>query len=270
MIDEMPEKKKKKKLLSEMTRVEVKEALARGVDTAVLPMGSVEQQGPHGPLGVDYFCAMVVAEKVSQKLDAVLLPSPVYGASSNHMHFPGTISLSPETVVGLVDDICRSASYHGFKKLIIINGHEGNDSMLNIAARRVREETGLAVTVSNWFGALMEIWKTLPGISGTKLETLEWHDIMSHGGILEIALTMAYKPEIVRMDLAVTAPSKKRQLMSNAVLRFPAWMEEVAEEGSYGDPRGATAELGERWAEIASQRIVEKTKLLWEAIKAKP
>lgn len=256
----------KKKILSEMTSAEVKDYLGEGVDLAVLPVGAIEQHGPHGPLGIDYFGAVLVAERITEKLKAILLPSSIYGASSNHMHFAGTISLRPETLIGLVEDICRSAAHHGFKKLIIVNGHEGNDSMLSIAARRVREETGLIITISNWYNALMDVWRTLPGIAGTRFEKLEWHDFMAHGGLLEIAVTMAYKSDIVRMDLAVTGSSKNRALMSNSVLRFPAWMEEVAKAGSYGDPHGATAQLGQQWAGIAAERIVEKTKQVWETL----
>ncbi len=263
----MPEAKNQ---IGAMTRVEIEEALSKGVDTVVLPLGAIEQHGPHGVLGTDSYCAQVVAEKVAKELGALLAPLMPYGLSSSHMNFKGTISLSPETFTMFARDMLGSLVHHGFKKIVVVNGNEPNYYPLIMVARSLREETGVVITISNWYAALQEGWKELEGIKGTEKAQWKWPYFMAHGGLLETAGTMAYDPGIVRLDMATTYGSERREAFSNPVVSLPARIEEVAPKGSYGDPRDATAKLGKAWTDVAARKIVEKVREAWQTAAKKP
>ncbi len=256
--------------IGEMTTVEVSEALARGVDCVVLPVGAMEQHGPHGVIGTDSFLAQVVAEKVAARLQALLAPLNPFGLSSSHMNFKGTMSLTPEAFTLFSRDVLTSLIHHGFKKIVIINGNEPNYYPLIMVARALREETGVIITVSNWYSALQETWKDLPGIEGTEKAQWKWPYFMAHGGLLEVAGSMAYKDGIVRLDLATTYGSERREAFSNPVVSLPSRIDEVTPKGSYGDPRAATPELGRAWTDIAAERIVEKVEAAWKEAAKKP
>lgn len=264
-----PEQNPKFKI-GEMTWVEVSEAIEGGKDIVVFPMGAIEQHGPHGVFGTDSFCAQVVAEKVAIKLGGLMVPLMPYGLSSSHMNFKGTISLSPETFSLVVRDVLRSLVAHGFEKIAIINGNEPNFYPAIMEARSIREQAGALVTISNWYAALQETWKELPGIKGTSKSNWKWSYFMAHGGILETSGAMAYKKGIVRLDLATTYPSDRREVFSNSAVSLPSRMEEVAPKGSYGDPREASEELGEIWTDLASSCVVEKIKAAWDLSSSKP
>lgn len=251
--------------IGEMTTAEVSEAISRGIDTVVFPVGSMEQHGPHGVIGTDAYLAQVVAEKVAMKLDVLLAPLMPYGLSSSHMNFKGTMSISPEAFGLVCEGVLRSLIHHGFKKIIIINGNEPNYYPLIMVARTIREETSTLITISNWYGALQEIWKELPGIKGTPRAGWKWPFFMAHGGLLETSGSMAYKDGIVRLDLATTYGSEKRETIANPVVSLPARIDEFTKEGCYGDPRDSTAALGENWTDIAADRIIERVNAAWKA-----
>lgn len=120
--------------------------------TILLPVGSVEQHGKHLPLGTDSILAQDIAMDVAHKTD-VLVASPVwYGWAPHHMAYPGTVTLRPETLTSVVEDILNSLIYHGFEKILIINGHrEANLPPLKIALTRVRNNTGAFVGIADPF-----------------------------------------------------------------------------------------------------------------------
>ena len=97
------------------------------VDTAILPIGSIEQHGPHLPLGTDWIIVQEIAKRVAEKLgNCYLLPALPYGTSQEHLEFPGTISLKPSTLAKVIRDIVLSLYLHNIKKIIVISGHGGN------------------------------------------------------------------------------------------------------------------------------------------------
>lgn len=258
---------KRKNNIGEMTWVEVKDALEKdGIDTVIFPAGAIEQHGPHGVFGTDSFLAQLVAENLAIRLNALIAPLMPYGLSSSHMNFKGTISLTPETFTMIARDVLSSLIHHGFKKIVVMNGNEPNYYPFIMVARTLREETGVTITVSNWFSALQETWKELPGVKGTERANWKWPYFMAHGGILETSGTMAYKSGIVRLDLATIYGSEKREIFSNSTVSLPARIDEVAPKGSYGDPRESSEELGKMWIDAASTRIEEKIRAAWAAL----
>ncbi|MBI2183393.1 MAG: creatininase family protein [Thaumarchaeota archaeon] len=256
--------------IDEMTYVEVKEAMAKGIDTVVLPVGAIEQHGPHGVFGVDSFCALEAGDRVAKKLGALLAPLMPYGCSGGHMAFPGTITVSGEALEKFTKDVCKSLIHHGFKKIVIVNGNEPNYYPIMTVIRELRDETGTAIVLSNWYAALQEVWKELPGIKGTEKEKWPWPYFMAHGGLLEIAATMAHDDKIVRLDLAVTYPSDRREAVASPVVTLPAKITETTKLGSYGDPRSASKELGEKWLDVAADRIASRVKQIWKTLETPP
>jgi creatinine amidohydrolase len=98
-----------------------------GINTAVLPVGSIEQHGPHLPLGTDWIIANKLAEEVAERLeDVYLLPAIPYSNSQEHLGFKGTISVKPNTLAKTIKDIIESLYLHGITRVVIISGHAGN------------------------------------------------------------------------------------------------------------------------------------------------
>ena len=125
--------------IHELTWQEVARYL-EGDDIAIIPIGSTEQHGPAGTLGVDTYVAIGLAEDTARRAGVLVAPPIWYGESSHHLAWPGTISLRQETVIAVVTDVCRSLAHHGFRKLIILNGHKGSNlPPLTSAAKSLRE-----------------------------------------------------------------------------------------------------------------------------------
>lgn len=109
--------------------------------TVLVPIGSTEQHGPHLPLGVDAYQALDVAEGIAEEAEILTTPPIWFGDADHHMAFPGTISLSSETVINLLKDIYESLLDHGFTNIITINGHRiANLSAIEIAAKETKQE----------------------------------------------------------------------------------------------------------------------------------
>src|SRR3954452_4094582 len=96
-------------------------------DVAIVPIGSTEQHGPAGPLGLDTYVAIGLAEDAARRAGVLVAPPLWYGESTHHMGFSGTLTLQVETMIAVVKDICRSLARHGFRKIILINGHKGSN-----------------------------------------------------------------------------------------------------------------------------------------------
>src|SRR5579864_7668577 len=109
----------------------------------VLPVGSVEDHGPHLPLDVDNFLIRSICEEAARRLDGemLLLPPVPYGFEEHHMDFPGTIDISMEHMLHFVLDITRSVAHHGFKRILLADGHGSNMPILDLVARRTVLET---------------------------------------------------------------------------------------------------------------------------------
>lgn len=158
-----------------------------GVDTAVLPVGAIEQHGPHLPLSVDWFQGEVVARQVAERLDAFLLPGIPYGCSQAHTGFRGTISLAPETLGAVVTDIAESLLEQGFRRIAVLNFHGGN-LILKLVVRdlNLSQSLGKVVLVS-------------PGQdAAAKLdEILEAYPDEQHAGEVETSVMLHAAPEQV-------------------------------------------------------------------------
>ncbi len=118
---------------------------------AVLPVGVVEAHGPHLPLGTDALMAIYIAERAAEEAGALLMPPIWYGYTYVLDKFPGTISISQETLYRLYRDVFSEAARNGVRYLVVVNGHGGNIDALRMAARDVSKTTGLTIVVVNWW-----------------------------------------------------------------------------------------------------------------------
>jgi len=133
--------KKVRNYLPHMTWLEVEEALKR-TDVVIIPVGSIEQHAKHLPLGTDTYGALEACLLVAQKCEAVVAPVVLAGLSAHHMGFPGTITLTPETFEAVVYETALSLIKHGFRKVLLYNGHGGNTESVANVIQKINQTTG--------------------------------------------------------------------------------------------------------------------------------
>ncbi len=138
-------------LLEELSYVEVEGYLTEK-DIILIPIGSVEQHSPYGLLGTDFITAEEIAREVGKRMDIIVAPTLCYGMSQHHMAFPGSITLTPKTLLFLIKDVVNSLLDHGFKRIVFINGHGGNINTVNAAFEELKAEgkSGIFQIIS-WF-----------------------------------------------------------------------------------------------------------------------
>ena len=180
----------------EWTWPEVNEAVEMG-KIPILATGSVEQHGHHLPLKVDHLCAhSVAAEGARLKPElSLVLPPVTYGYVHHVMDFPGSLNIHYEHFIQYVLDICKSLAYHGFKKIIHINGHGSNHNLVDMVSRRVHVETDASCVFCSWW----QLLKVNPDFDK------EWRDSVFPGGCshaceLETSMLLHLSP-VVRSGL---------------------------------------------------------------------
>ena len=137
---------KSKHALINMTIPDAEAQLKRN-QVVIIPTGSVEQHGSHLPYGTDWFAASLFAERLSEKIDALLVPFTPLGVTPIHMGFIGTVSLSPETYMGMLKDVVKCMAKHGAKRIVIVNWHELNDPLIRLVATQLQQEVNVRFIV---------------------------------------------------------------------------------------------------------------------------
>jgi len=211
--------------------------LLSGVDTVLIPVGSIEQHGPHLPLSTDTDIAREVCSRASALSQVPFTPAIAFGFSIEHQSFSGTLTLSPETFLSLVREVSASLRSHGFRKIVYVNAHGGNTGLLRAVIQEVRMRyNALPYLVSIW-----EIGREL------SREILEKPSPLGHGDEFETSIMLSIDPSRVRMK---TLSQLRRQLPPvselGAGLRRGWRTEDYSRLGIIGDPRGASAEKGKR------------------------
>lgn len=230
---------------------------ARG-KTVLVPTGSVEQHGPHLPVGTDTLIACAIARAVASNLDGVLVAEPVaYGCSWHHLGLPGTITLRVTTFIAVVVDVCRSLCDQGFTP-ILLNGHGGNRAALDVALEELAR-SGCSCAAFTYFDLLEDDARSV--IS-------DFDSATGHACALETSLSMHLWPEAVNSNAIPeggTPPSwpdphmfAKRQV--SIIRRF----DEINPSGVIGRPELASASVGEPLFEAAVRRcteVVDRTRM---------
>lgn len=224
---------------------------------AVVPVAAIEQHGPHLPLAVDVTIAEGYLARVHSLLPAQLpvsfLPVQQIGKSGEHRDYPGTLTFSYETVIRAWVEIGESVFRAGVRKIVFVNSHGGNSSVLDIVTRELRERLGMF--------AVLTSWHRLGYPDGLFGADEKLHGI--HGGEIETSLMLAFAPDSVRLDrlddfVPVTkAMEKEFKFLRAAVPAGFGWMtQDLQETGAIGNAKAATKEKGEQAAVYGAQAFV--------------
>ncbi|MFM7448254.1 MAG: creatininase family protein [Leptolyngbyaceae cyanobacterium] len=213
----------------------------------IQPIGAIEQHGPHLPLVVDSAIATAVAGKALQQLEpeiaAYALPTLCYGKSNEHVHFPGTITLSAETLLALLMEVGTSLYRAGFRKWVLVNAHGGQPQVLEIAARDLHQHHEDLMVFP------LFVWRAphLP----LELLTDQERQFGIHGGDAETSVILSLLPEQTNMNQAKC--SYPQDLPTNSLLSmegaFPfSWAtRDLSQNGVLGDPTSASAAKGDQF-----------------------
>ncbi len=244
-----------------LTWPEINDAIELG-KVCIVPCGSVEQHGPHLPLDVDIVCPQGIAYGAGRIIpDKLLVLPPVwYGYTGHVMDFPGTINTHFETFIHQVLDITKSLAYHGFKKIVLLNGHGSNMPNLDLVARRTNLETDAQCIVAAWWNLLTVDKAFLP----------RWRQSKFPGGCahaceLETSLYLYFDSDNVRKDQIKSgtisfneeaSPFNWVDLFAAGPATLISWTSSYSETGVLGDAELATAEKGRQAYEEAVKQLV--------------
>jgi creatinine amidohydrolase len=212
------------------------------VDMVLIPVGSNEQHGPNLAVQMDSRGAFEFCKRASMRMAPRLMvvPAVPWGVSIHHMNFPGTITLTPETFIQVLVEIIQSLNHHGFERFMIVNGHGGNISAMDIATIRARTELEVPfVGACTYFSFLGENAKA-------KHQTAE---INGHACELETSVAMYLMPEIVKTEALEPAQftdlaTGLRKEMRQYGVSIPYTFDEYTLNGAFGDARLASVEFG--------------------------
>jgi len=241
------------RFLPRLTSPEIRD-LPKDDALVILPLGAVEQHGPHLPVMTDALIGEAVLTRtlklLPKKSNIWLLPPLAYGKSNEHLEFAGTISLSAYTLESILIDIAVSLRKSGFRRLLLFNTHGGNQDLFYVAAREIRLLTE------------MMVFYVSPGSlkAGADLMPEEEREFGIHGGDAETSLVLAIKPGWVRKDRLVRElpdMSGYRYLTLEGKIRFAWAMNDISESGIAGDATAATAEKGEIMLQRMSAALAE-------------
>ncbi|HET9017075.1 MAG TPA: creatininase family protein [Thermomicrobiaceae bacterium] len=235
-----------------LTWPEMNDAIARQ-KVVILPTGSTEQHGHHLPLDVDLFlCESVCLEVGRRAPDRVLVLPPIpYGLNLHHIDFPGTIHVEPETFIAFCTDVLKSVAYHGFEKLLIVNGHGSNVPLIDLVARKITLGTDSLCAAVHYITLALDAF-----------DEIKETPVVAHADEFETSLYLHLAPERVRMDRAGAGNDVMGRYLSsdstaNYPVRFNDYWSRWTELGVHGDATAATAEKGAVIFEAAASRLVE-------------
>jgi len=241
----------------EFTEGEASGLAARTV--AVLPVAAIEQHGPHLPVSVDATLLQGIVDAAMPLLPAdvpvLVLPAQNVGLSTEHLNFPGTLSLPPQLVIDLWTAMGQAVARAGIRKLLMFNTHGGQVAVMDIVARELRMAHGMLVYSSSWGGL------PLPA-AVTGLFSSDEHRFGIHGGEIETSMMLHLAPAQVRMEHAgcfhSTSQDRARRfpILGNGKSAKMGWaIEDYNACGAVGNAAGATAEKGKSVVDAAAQQL---------------
>jgi creatinine amidohydrolase len=270
---------KVKNYLPHMAWPEVRDLLTR-TDMVLIPVPSLEQHGLHAPIGTDYFSGIEQAKLIAQRTDVLVAPILLVGQAPYHMDFPGTITLSADTIQRVYFEAAQSLIRHGFRRILFFNSHAGNQYITRFVVDRVNQETE-AVAVDLGDGAVAMAGSSPQPSAPTQATSVNRPPFDRHGGVPETSGALYLFPSLVSLEKAeratLTLPPHLSQMLPQVTAADPAATLVFLAEGlkpkatgkgtsaaemsttgvwSERDPREATAEQGRRSTEAFVDRAV--------------
>ena len=223
------------------------------IDKAIIPMGSLEQHGPHLPLSTDTIIAEHLSNRISERCrTAIVLPPIEFGFASEHASFPGTISLRPETLSHILLEIANSLMKSRVKRIFIINGHGGNRATIDVALGKIKES----------FPEMHAYSFTVIDVVKPKYNEIRKsaRKLVGHADEIETSMILAIDPELVEMSKAVREePSLPAPISFEsedmAKISFAWNAKEISKSGVIGDPQLASADTGRILLDYATEEI---------------
>ncbi|MSP88861.1 MAG: creatininase family protein [Alphaproteobacteria bacterium] len=221
----------------------------------ILPVGSLEQHGPHLPVEIDSLLgeavALGTAKLVAESEPILVLPCLWTGVSEHHMSFGGTVTLDFPAFSAVVTGIVQSVVRHGFRRIVLLNGHGGNDNGLRVLADELSPKLNVPILqMTYWYAAAEPIAKILETQKGLR-----------HACEAETSMAMALRPELVardRIKLAkVNRPPEMDELVGPGIYRWRS-LASLSSAGVVGNPEAATAEKGQRLLDAICQELATK------------
>lgn len=270
--------------LPHMTWTEV-DTLRKQTDMVIIPIASLEQHSLHLPIGTDYFNGLERAKLIAQRADVLVAPILWPGNSPYHMEFPGTITLSAETIQQVYFEAAQSLLRHGFRRFLLLNSHGGNQIITRYIADRINQETaGIAVDLGD--AAAPFLTRAAPSPDTTTSDPARVERFDRHGGVGETATSLYMTPSLVNLAAArraaLTMPEHLQRMLPAVVAGDPTATlvflaeglkaketgkrtstREMTDTGTWGlrDPKEATVEAGRRETENfvqAAARFIER------------
>ncbi len=249
-------------LIDELTSAEIGDLISSGYDSVIVPLGATEQHGPALPLLVDNEHGLQTALRAARLLGSTLVgPVITLGYSAEHLGFPGTISVSRETLAGMIHDVAESHARSDFRMVYFWVAHGGNNSVLqNVLPKIESKWPGCYVTGLRDLNLyIQKTWDTVPSVKGMDLARSG-----SHAGEFETSMMLASRPELVRLDKAEEGNTAPFNTFASKLQE--QGMRAVAPNGVLGDQRPADAPRGSFYLDALAEYLARDFKRQRQAI----
>jgi creatinine amidohydrolase len=229
----------------------------------IQPCGSLEQHSTYLPEDTDTSIVSEIAKRAAEEAGRTLvLPCLPYGISWHHLDFPGTVSLSLETYCAMIKDVGKCVAHHGFRILILLNGHGGNSAALNAISGSFLHEINLRIMAVTY-------WDIIDKDEVGKIRSSSLGG-MNHACEFETSCQLALRGHLVRTDRytakirEVSLPHMKKDMFFPGAISFPRKVREYSEKGVVGDPSSATIEKGEKFLKLAVVSLADLLRKILE------
>ena len=237
--------------LGSMTWTALRERLDEGPLDVIVPLGALEQHGPHLPLDTDRRIAEVVASRAADRAGrCVVAPCQAVGASSHHLTFPGTASLARRTLADVLTETTSTLLSHGFGSAYLVTGHAGNvGAMADAVASLPPDLSSRVVAFDDWPAQRDAVHRVAEEHCGLDRET-----VGTHAGHFETSILLAIAPETV--DMAAAVAGHVGPATEASAILVSEGMAALSPVGIIGDPRGANAAAGELYLDALADQVV--------------